>query len=138
MARHYRYTSGMSVKRVPAAEAANLISQGYKYLDVRSIPEFQQGHPTGAYNVPIAHLLPDGRMAPNPEFAAIVARHFGKDEGIVVGCASGGRSLRACEMMQAQGWTSVVDNLDGMKGWRSAGLPVETASPGRSFDELKT
>ncbi len=126
----------MAVKRVPPTEAAKLLAQGYKYLDVRSIPEFQQGHPHGAYNVPIAHMMPGGRMAPNPDFEAVVARHFGKGDRIVIGCASGGRSLRAAEMLQALGWADVVDNSGGMNGWRSAGLPVETAAPGRGYAEL--
>ncbi len=127
----------MPVKRVPPAEVAILLARGYKYLDVRSIPEFQQGHPQGAYNVPIAHMMPGGRMAPNSDFEAVVAKHFAKDAPVVVGCASGNRSLRAAEMMQALGWTDVVDNSGGMNGWKSAGLPVETAAPGRAYDELK-
>jgi rhodanese-related sulfurtransferase len=137
MDRHYRYTQGMSVKRVPPAEAARLMSEGYAYLDVRSVPEFQQGHPAGAYNVPLLHVLPGGRMAPNPDFAAVVGRHFAKDAKLVVGCASGNRSLRAAEVLQAGGWTEVVDNLGGMNGWNSARLPVEAAAPGRTFEELK-
>ncbi len=127
----------MPVKRVPAAEAAKLLTHGYKYLDVRSIPEFQQGHPHGAYNVPIAHMTPGGRVAPNPDFAAVVARRFAKSDKIVVGCAAGNRSLRAAEILQALGWSDVVDNSGGMNGWRSAGLPVETAAPGRGYEELR-
>jgi rhodanese-related sulfurtransferase len=128
----------MPVKRVPPAEAARLVAEGYAYLDVRSVPEFQQGHPAGAYNVPLMHVMPGGRMAPNPDFTAVVAKHFAKDARLVLGCGSGSRSLRAAEVLAADGWTDVVDNSGGMNGWRSAGLPVEAAAPGRTFDELKS
>jgi hypothetical protein len=28
-------------------------------------------------------------------------------------------------MLQAQGWTSVIDMSDGFDGWQAAGAPVE-------------
>jgi rhodanese-related sulfurtransferase len=136
MGRHYRYTSGMPVKRVSAQDAAKLLAEGYKYLDVRSIPEFQQGHPPGAYNVPIAHMQPGGRVAPNADFATVVTRRFDKGDKIVVGCAAGNRSQRAAEMLAAAGWSNLVENGPGMNGWKSAGLPIETAAPGREYDDL--
>lgn len=138
----------MSVKRVTPPEASELVQQGHKYLDVRSIPEFSEGHPQGAYNVPLMHAV-GGRMVPNPDFEAVVTRHFAKDEKIVIGCKSGGRSLRAAELLQAAGYTAVVDmrgGFDGERdamgrvavaGWREAGLPMEAVTPGRSYDELK-
>ncbi len=43
------------VKRVTPPEAAALLAEGWIYLDVRSIPEFDLGHPTGAVNVPLLH-----------------------------------------------------------------------------------
>src|SRR4051812_21955325 len=49
------------VKRVLPREAAALLADGWAYLDVRSIPEFEQGHPPGAVNVPLLHLQ-NGRM----------------------------------------------------------------------------
>ena len=53
------------VKRVTPIEADALLKDGWAYLDVRSIPEFDGGHPTGAANVPLLHMA-GGRMAPNP------------------------------------------------------------------------
>ena len=62
------------VKRVSPQEAKDLIDQqGYVYVDVRSIPEFDAGHPTGAYNVPLNQMGPAG-MAPNPEFMAVMEK----------------------------------------------------------------
>ena len=134
----------MPVKRVLPKDAADLLAQGYKYLDVRSIPEFEAGHATGAYNVPLLNLLPGRGMVPNPAFLDVVSKRFAKDDRIVCGCKSGGRSLRAAEMLTGMGYTSIVDlqtGFDGSpdgKGWRDAGLPIETkADAGKSYAELE-
>jgi rhodanese-related sulfurtransferase len=128
------------VKRVDPAEAAGLLGQGWAYLDVRSIPEFEQGHPAGAANIPLLHQQ-NGRMAPNPDFQAVVLASYPKDAKIVVGCKAGGRSLQAATLMEAAGYTSVVDMRGGFHGerdamgrvscvgWAEAGLPVENAAP---------
>jgi hypothetical protein len=52
--------------------------EGYVYLDVRSVPEFAAGHPTGAYNIPLLDMGPGG-MAPNPDFLAVVQKSFPRD-----------------------------------------------------------
>ncbi|HEY3253455.1 MAG TPA: rhodanese-like domain-containing protein, partial [Polyangiaceae bacterium] len=41
------------IKPVTPEEAAELLSQGHVYVDVRSEPEFEAGHPAGALNVPL-------------------------------------------------------------------------------------
>ena len=140
----------MAVKRVSPAEARDLIDkQGYVYVDVRSVPEFAAGHPTGAYNVPLMNMGPGG-MTPNPEFLAVM-RAFPKEAKLVVGCKAGGRSARAASLLESAGYTSVVDQRAGFEGapdpstgrigepgWRPAGLPVTTeAGPGRTYEALK-
>lgn len=123
--------------------------EGWDYVDVRSIPEFEQGHPAGAYNVPLMHMGPAG-MEPNPDFLSVFEASFPKDAKIVLGCKSGGRSLRAAEMLEAAGWKSVVDQRAGWggarnpfgqvseKGWEAAGLPRENEpQPGHSYAELE-
>jgi rhodanese-related sulfurtransferase len=138
----------MSVKRVTPREAKELLDRGYKYLDVRSIPEFDEGHPAGAYNVPL--VQPGrGRMLPNTDFEKVIAKHFPKGDPLVIGCGSGPRSTRAAEMLEAAGWTGLVEMRGGwngerdamgrmaIRGWRDEGLPVEDrAAPGRSYAEL--
>ena len=134
----------MPVKRISPEEAQALVDkEGYAYLDVRSIPEFEAGHPRGAFNVPLNHAGPAG-MAPNPEFMAVVEKSFPKDAKLVLGCKGGGRSLRAAEMMQAAGWTSIVDQRAGFEGnpaepgWRPKGLPTAAkADPGRGYEALR-
>ncbi len=139
----------MSVTRVSPQEAHDLVEKdGYVYIDVRSISEFDEGHPTGAYNIPIAHMTPAG-MQPNARFVEEVNASFDKGAKIVLGCRSGGRSLRAAEILQQAGFSNVVDQRAGFEGakdpfgrllepgWRSAGLAVATnAEPGRSHVEL--
>jgi len=128
------------VKRVTPPEAAALITEGWNYLDVRSIPEFEGGHPVGAANVPLLHQT-NGRMSPNGDFEKVVAANFPRDAKIVVGCKAGGRSLQAAALLEAAGYTSVVDmrggfhgEHDGMgrvtcAGWLESKLPVETTAP---------
>lgn len=139
----------MAVKRVSPEEAKALMeNEGYVYLDVRSIPEFEAGHPVGAYNIPIAHMT-SGGMRPNAGFLAEVASVFSKDSKLVVGCKMGGRSLRAAQTLIQTGYENVVDQragFDGARdafgqlqeaGWHRIGFDVALeAQPGRSYDEL--
>lgn len=141
----------MTVNRVSPTDADALVrEQGYVHLDVRSIPEFEAGHPAGAYNIPLMHKTAAG-MAPNPAFISEVESSFGKDGKIVLGCRSGGRSLRAAEMLQAAGFTNVVDQRAGWggardafgqvqePGWEASGLPTAmTAEQGRDYESLRS
>jgi rhodanese-related sulfurtransferase len=120
----------------------------HRYLDVRSVEEFTQGHAEGAINIPIA-LMSGGGMSPNPNFMKVVQATIPKETPLVVGCQAGGRSGRACEMLAAAGYTTVA-NIDGgfggrkdfigrvaQKGWKDLGLPVSTDnSPGVSWESL--
>lgn len=138
-----------NVRRVSPSEARALCEQGYLFVDVRSEPEFAQAHPEGAYNVPLLHAGPGG-MAPNPDFLSVMEARFPKDTRLVLGCRSGGRSLKAAEVLLGAGFTDVIDQRAGFdgardafgslteKGWAAAGLPTATAAqPGRSYAELK-
>jgi rhodanese-related sulfurtransferase len=134
--------------RIPPMEAAALLEKGYTYVDVRSIPEYQQGHPKGAKNVPFMHFE-HGRMALNPEFLQVMERLFPKDSKIIVGCKTGNRSLQAAMLLERSGYTGVIDMRGGFEaemnqstgemvpGWSRSGLPVETMTPGGSYEELR-
>ena len=139
----------MAVKRVSPEEAKGLMEQeGYVYVDVRSVPEFEAGHPTGAYNVPILHMGRGG-MSPNPDFLSVMDMSFPKDAKIVVGCQSGGRSLQAASVLLSAGYSSVVDQRAGFQGttstggapeagWAPKGLPVsKEAAPGHAYEALR-
>ena len=117
------------------------------YLDVRTEAEFEAGHPAGARNVPIVFFDPATRQPKlNPDFLATVRRHLPPATKLVIGCQSGGRSQRACEILADAGYTDVANvsggfggaREHGVRGWRDLGLPVENGSPpGRSHADLK-
>jgi len=129
----------MPFRRVSPEDAQALIEkEGYTYVDVRSVQEFQAGHPTGAYNVPLMDMGAMG-MTPNPDFLKVMERRFPRDSKLVVGCKAGGRSLRAAGLLEAAGFTSVVDQRAGFEGsgepgWRPKGLPVsKDAAPDHTY-----
>ena len=142
----------MSVKQVDVRQAHELQSSGdYTYVDVRSTPEYDQGHPAGAHNVPLLHLDPATRqMLPNPDFVSVMQAAYPADARLLIGCQMGGRSARAAAVLAAAGYTDVSnvaggyggarDRMTGQvvnEGWADAGLPVETAAtPGGSYAEL--
>jgi rhodanese-related sulfurtransferase len=135
----------MTTKRVSPEQALALMrEQGYAYLDVRSVPEFEQGHPEGAYNVPLLHMGPGGSQ-PNSDFLAAVERRFPKDAKLVVGCRSAGRSVHAVAALEQSGFTNLALQQSGFvgsspmdRGWEPQGLPVSrSAEPGHSWQELK-
>lgn len=140
----------MPTQNKKPAEAKALLDsqQGWVYLDVRSVDEFHVGHAGGAWNIPIMHRGPMG-MSPNADFASVVLKAFPKGTKFVVGCASGIRSLRACDVLESSGYEHLV-NLEGgymggqddygrpIVGWAQAGFPVEkTAPPERTYAQLR-
>jgi rhodanese-related sulfurtransferase len=143
-----RVTMTTQNKRPADAKALLDSNPDWKLLDVRSVEEFDAGHASGAWNVPIFHRGPAGMM-PNPEFESVVQRVFPRGSKLVVGCGSGGRSMRACEMLSAAGYVDLV-NLEGgfsggrdetgraIPGWAAAGLPVEKSAPAdRTYARLR-
>ena len=136
-------------KAVTPAEAAALLAQGHVYVDVRSEPEFEAGHPEGALNVPLLNAGPVG-LVENPEFLAVMQSAFGKDEPLVIGCKAGGRSKRAAAMLAQAGFTQLSDQVAGfdagkdafgraIPGWsRTPGLPVGKGKPaGQAYTDVK-
>jgi len=137
----------MTIKHITVQQAHQQQGAGAIYLDVRSIPEFEQGHPAAAFNVPLLHVDPQtGQMRPNPEFLTVVKANFPPQTSMVVGCKMGGRSQQACEILASAGFTDVTNVLGGWSGapqmghagWVQAGLPVEeTADQAREYETLQ-
>jgi rhodanese-related sulfurtransferase len=127
-------------KQVSVTEAAALMKEGWRYLDVRSVPEFEAGHPEGALNVPLLHAT-SGRMVPNPDFLSVMNGNFTASDKLLVGCKMSGRSAQAAALLEAAGFTEVLHVRGGFAGerdpfgrleapgWSQAGLPVATAAP---------
>jgi rhodanese-related sulfurtransferase len=120
------------------------------YLDVRTVPEYEAGHPTSALNIPV--VLPNaamGRMTPNADFLATVEAHFPKEAKIIVGCMSGGRSQFAAEVLEDAGYQHLANMQGGfggardpvgrllVPGWQDYGLPIEMGDGGSgNYDAL--
>ena len=143
----------MDIKQISPQQAKELLDSGdnYIYVDVRSEAEFEQGHPSNSVNIPIQQLNPSLQMLePNEEFIDVVEANFAKDAKLILGCASGPRSTRACEMLAECGYEDFV-NVDGgfsgardmygniaKQGWVQLGFPVEQGDGGdRSYNSLR-
>ena len=140
----------MSYENVNPSRARELLGgdEEYTYLDVRSIPEFENGHPAGAVNVPLMHRERD-QMVPNMDFLRICELNFDPTNKLIVGCQSGARSVRAAEALTAAGFEQIV-HMDGgfggtrneigevvEEGWMQLGLPVEYgATEGQSYESI--
>lgn len=135
-------------KTISVEQAKQLLDQGYVYVDVRSEPEFEASHVPGALNVPLNQMGPGG-MTPNPDFVSVMEAAFAKDEKLVLGCKSGGRSKRALQLLLQAGYTETFEMGTGfegsrdafgrpLKGWLQEGLPTESGSPpGQSYADVK-
>lgn len=136
-------------ERLSPERCAELMAQqGYVYLDVRSVPEFEQGHPRGAFNIPLQEPAAGG-MRDNPDFLAVARAAFAPEQPIVVGCRSGNRSQTAAAHLVAAGFSRVVEQRAGFSGsrdpfgrvtepgWQARGLPSALrAEPGRDYASL--
>jgi rhodanese-related sulfurtransferase len=136
--------------RLSAQECAQLVaSEGYLYLDVRSVPEFEQGHPHGAFNIPLQEPAEHG-MRDNPQFLELAIATFAREQPLVVGCRSGNRSQTAAAQLLRAGFSHVVEQRAGFhgcrdpfgrvieRGWLALGLPCAAGpQPGRDYASLR-
>ena len=105
--------------RISPKEASDKLADGWTYVDVRTTQEFEAGHPAGALNVPLM-MAGGGGMTPNPDFMRVFTAAFAKDAKIIVGCKAGGRSLRAAQMLLAEGFANILESSQ-------SSLPLETS-----------
>ena len=94
-------------------DAVRLLNQGALVLDVRSQAEFDSGHILEAKHVP------QDQLASSAE-----ALKKYKDKVVIACCESGMRSGAAARVLQAQGYTKVVNLKGGLQSWRSENLPL--------------
>jgi rhodanese-related sulfurtransferase len=137
----------MTIKHINVQQAHQEQGKGATYLDVRSVPEFDAGHPEGAYNIPLLHMDPStGMLRPNPEFLSVVRATFPPETHLVIGCKMGGRSAQACEILSSAGYRDVANILGGFGGapqyghigWVQAGLPIQsTPATERGYEFLQ-
>ena len=91
-----------------AADKQNVI------LDVRTPAEFSAGHIPKAMNLDYNA----------PDFQAKAAA-LDKSKTYLVHCATGGRSVRACEKLSHLDFPNLYNLPGGFKAWAKAGKPVE-------------
>jgi rhodanese-related sulfurtransferase len=83
-------------------------------LDVRTAKEYQAGHIPGAVNIDVNAADFDKKVA-----------ELDKGKTYLVHCASGVRSVRACEKMNRMDFKDLINLQGGMKAWEKAGKAVE-------------
>lgn len=141
----------MSIHQITPNEAKTILDEDSNaiYLDVRSQPEFEEGHPAGAINIPLLDYNEElGGMAPNPDFTKVVEAIVSKDKKLIVGCQAGGRSQKACMVLEQLGFRDLSNVLGGfgggqgptgqrVPGWKELGLPVsEENGEGVGYESL--
>ena len=94
-------------------DAVRLMNQGALLLDVRSQAEFDSGHILDARHVPQDQIASSGE----------VLKKY-KDKVVIACCESGMRSGAAARVLQAQGFTKVVNLKGGLQAWRADNLPL--------------
>ena len=83
-------------------------------LDVREPYEYNEGHIKEAINIPLSTILVGIDQLKNIH-----------DKKIVLQCRVGGRSMRACQLLQAEGFKHDIWNLEGgIDAWKEAGYKV--------------
>jgi len=94
-------------------DAVRLLNQGAVMLDVRSQAEFDSGH------------ILDSRHIPQDQLASSAETlKKCKDKVVIACCESGMRSGAAARVLQAQGFTKVVNLKGGLQAWRAENLPL--------------
>lgn len=81
----------------------SLVKQGAVIVDVRSASEFGMGHIQKAMNIPLDDLKAKLNLLP------------GKDQPIILCCASGIRSARALKQLQSLGFGRLYDGGSWMQ-----------------------
>lgn len=76
-------------------------------LDVRSSGEYKKGHIPNAKNLPVDTLS-----------SKLSTLNSYKDSDIVVYCASGGRSARACDILSKNGFNKVYNLSGGISSYK--------------------
>jgi rhodanese-related sulfurtransferase len=143
----------MSVNNIGPEQAKQILESDSSvvYIDVRTEPEFINGHVPKSVNIPVVWPDPSTRqMTPNADFVKVVSAHFAKNKRIIVGCQAGGRSQFAADLLSKEGFQDVSNMQGGFggardpmgqviaPGWSQLGFPVETeVPPDSSYASLK-
>jgi rhodanese-related sulfurtransferase len=104
---------GLADGAISPTEAASLIkeSRNLQLIDVRTPPEYADGHLAKAKLIPLQEL--EARWT-----------EIDKDRPILLYCRSGHRSGTALKLLQQKGYAQAKHMEGGINAWKAAGLPV--------------
>lgn len=112
-------TAGRKLGSTPQISASQLEARMRKgdvaILDVRGQTEWEAGRLPEVPNIPLGHLAE--RLSEVPQ-----------DKPVVVHCQGGARSAIAASVLQAWGYTDVLNLAGGFLAWQAAGNPVTRGS----------
>jgi rhodanese-related sulfurtransferase len=90
------------------------LDSGARYLDVRTVEEFEQGRLPGALNIPLMFGSLSG-LEENPRFLEEVAACIPVHTPLIVGCHGGARARTAAGALSRRGYQVQLDE-DGWGG----------------------
>ncbi len=133
-----------TIVHITPESAAQRLEGGALYLDVRSPEEFEEGHPAGAWNLPLQLRADTRDLTDNPRFLEVARAVLDPAREIVVGCRAGLRAERAAALLSFFPRVVVMDGgMEGRRdafgavvvpGWKQVALPV--AYDGQSYAVL--
>ncbi len=110
-----------SVPEVTPDELARLVNKRSRsrpqILDVRTMPEYEQGHIRNSLHLPIGAL--NGNIGALP---------FDKSKPVYAICRSAHRSILAVRLLEMAGYEQPNQLQGGMMAWERSGLPVTKGS----------
>jgi phage shock protein E len=81
---------------ISGEKACEILKDGGKLVDVRTVAEFNQGYLPGAINLPLQQIMAADNM-------------FEKDDHLVLYCVSGARTASAKQYLDQMGYKNVHD-----------------------------
>ena len=102
------------IEEITVEQLHQIMDQGIVLIDVREEYEFNEVRADGAKLLPLDQVPATTELLP-------------RDKTIFIICASGNRSMVACEYLRSQGFTT-TNIIGGTIAWNLAGYKVSTGS----------
>lgn len=107
-------------------EQQNAIKEGVAYVDVRTASERAEGYVEGSkFFIPLHNEENGSKVLREDDWKNDFQNQFpDKEQKIILGCRSGGRSMMAANMAKSLGYTNIHNATGGYSGWVDAGKTV--------------
>jgi len=99
---------------VEVAAAEEMIAEGIQLLDIRTQPEWDEGHLEGAEHVDFH----------SDDFVAEAKAALDLTKPLLLYCRSGNRTVPAADLLREAGFETVYEMAGGILAWRAADKPV--------------